>query len=130
MKPVELIERALRNSSKTGDRVVDLFGGSGSTMIACEKTGRESSLMELDPKYADVIVNRWQDFTGRQAVHEETGLSFEAEAAEPGTRSCRGVIHGIRDVDQRLCALPQLPAIHRPDGHQARPDPAERQWQD
>ena len=84
MKPVELIERALRNSSKTGDRVVDLFGGSGSTMIACEKTGRESSLMELDPKYADVIVKRWQDFTGRQAVHEETGLSFEAEAAERG----------------------------------------------
>lgn len=84
MKPVELIERALRNSSKAGDRVVDLFGGSGSTMIACEKTGRESSLMELDPKYADVIVKRWQDFTGRQAVHEETGLSFEAEAAERG----------------------------------------------
>jgi len=84
MKPVELIERALRNSSKAGDRVVDLFGGSGSTMIACEKTGRESSLMELDPKYADVIVKRWQDFTGRQAVHEESGLSFEAEAAERG----------------------------------------------
>lgn len=84
MKPVELIERALRNSSKAGDRVVDLFGGSGSTMIACEKTGRESSLMELDPKYADVIVKRWQDFTGRQAVHEETGLSFEAQAAERG----------------------------------------------
>lgn len=84
MKPVELIERALRNSSKAGDRVVDLFGGSGSTMIACEKTGRESALMELDPKYADVIVKRWQDFTGQQAVHEESGLSFEAEAAERG----------------------------------------------
>ena len=84
MKPVELIERALRNSSKAGDRVVDLFGGSGSTMIACEKTGRESALMDLDPKYADVIVKRWQDFTGQQAVHEESGLSFEAEAAERG----------------------------------------------
>ena len=84
MKPVELIERALRNSSKADDRVVDLFGGSGSTMIACEKTGRESALMELDPKYADVIVKRWQDFTGQQAVHEESGLSFEAEAAERG----------------------------------------------
>lgn len=76
MKPVELIERALRNSSKAGDRVVDLFGGSGSTMIACEKTGRESSLMELDPKYADVIVKRWQDFTGKKAIHEETGKEF------------------------------------------------------
>lgn len=76
MKPVELIERALRNSSKAGDRVVDLFGGSGSTMIACEKTGRESSLMELDPKYADVIVKRWQDFTGKRAIHAETGKEF------------------------------------------------------
>lgn len=76
MKPVELIERALRNSSKAGDRVVDLFGGSGSTMIACEKTGRESSLMELDPKYADVIVKRWQDFTGKKAIHAESGREF------------------------------------------------------
>jgi DNA modification methylase len=84
MKPVELIERALRNSSKAGDLVVDLFGGSGSTMIACEKTGRSSALMELDPKYADVIVKRWQEFTGKQAVLEETGLSFEVEAAERG----------------------------------------------
>jgi 16S rRNA G966 N2-methylase RsmD len=84
MKPVELIERALRNSSKAGDLVVDLFGGSGSTMIACEKAGRSSALMELDPKYADVIVKRWQEFAGKQAVLEETGLSFEAEAAERG----------------------------------------------
>jgi len=76
MKPVELIERALRNSSKAGDRVVDLFGGSGSTMIACEKTGRESSLMELDPKYADVIIKRWQDFTGKKAIHAESGKEF------------------------------------------------------
>lgn len=76
MKPVELIERALRNSSKAGDRVVDLFGGSGSTMIACEKTGRESCLMELDPKYADVIVKRWQDFTGKKAIHAESGKEF------------------------------------------------------
>jgi DNA modification methylase len=76
MKPVELIERALRNSSKAGDRVVDLFGGSGSTMIACEKTGRDCSLMEMDPKYVDVIVKRWQDFTGRKAVHQETGKEF------------------------------------------------------
>jgi DNA modification methylase len=64
MKPVELIERGLMNSSHPGDMVVDLFGASGSTLIACEKTGRCARLMELDPKYCDVIVKRWQDFTG------------------------------------------------------------------
>ena len=84
MKPVELIERAVRNSSKAGDLVVDLFGGSGSTMIACEKTGRSSSLMELDPKYADVIVKRWQDFTGQRARHEESGLTFDGLSQERG----------------------------------------------
>jgi len=68
MKPVELVERALTNSSKSGDVVLDLFGGSGTTMIACEKMGRKSRLMELDPKYCDVIVRRWEEFTGKQAI--------------------------------------------------------------
>jgi DNA modification methylase len=76
-KPVELGERALNNSSKGGDTILDLFGGSGSTMIACEKTGREARLMELDPKYVDVIVKRWQEFTGKKATLEATGLEFE-----------------------------------------------------
>lgn len=67
MKPVELIQRALVNSSKAGDLVVDLFGGSGSTMIACEKTGRTCYSMELDPGYCDVIVERWEKFTGKKA---------------------------------------------------------------
>jgi len=75
-KPVALIERALANSSKGGDIISDLFGGSGSTLIACEKTGRTARLMELDPKYVDVIVKRWQDFTGKQAIHAETGQPF------------------------------------------------------
>jgi len=66
-KPVELVIRALNNSSKAGDIVIDCFGGSGSTMIAAEKTGRHSRLMELDPKYCDVIVKRWEDFTGKKA---------------------------------------------------------------
>ncbi len=66
-KPVALIERAVGNSSKGGDVVTDLFGGSGSTLIACEKTGRHARLMELDPKYCDVIVKRWEDFTGKKA---------------------------------------------------------------
>lgn len=66
-KPVELLERALNNSSKAGDVVIDSFGGSGSTLIACEKTGREARLMELDPKYCDVIIKRWEDYTGKTA---------------------------------------------------------------
>jgi len=75
-KPVELIERALTNSSKPGDVIHDCFGGSGSTLIACEKIGRRAHLMELDPKYCDVIIKRWQDFTGMQAVHAVTGEVF------------------------------------------------------
>jgi len=82
-KPVELIERALGNSSKAGDVVIDCFGGSGSTLIACEKNGRYARMMELDPKYCDVIVRRWQAFTGKQAVLESTGQPFPAsETAE------------------------------------------------
>jgi DNA modification methylase len=75
-KPVELVERALANSSKSGDLVLDLFGGSGSTLIAAEKTGRTAFLMELDPRYADVIILRWQAFTGHAAFHEADGRSF------------------------------------------------------
>jgi len=67
-KPVELPVRAMENSSKGGDTVLDLFGGSGSTLIACEKINRHARLMELDPKYCDVIVKRWEDFTGKKAV--------------------------------------------------------------
>lgn len=77
MKPVELVERALRNSSKSRDIVLDLFGGSGSTLIACEKTGRAARLIELDPKYVDVIVRRWQDYSGEQAIRESDELSFD-----------------------------------------------------
>ena len=75
-KPVELIERALINSSKSGDLIIDCFGGSGSTLIACEKQNRHSRLIDLDPKYCDVIIKRWQDFTGQQAVHESSGKKF------------------------------------------------------
>ena len=78
-KPVELPERAITNSSKKGQLVLDLFGGSGSTLIACEKTGRQARLMELDPRYCDVIVKRWQQFTGKTATLEATGEPFPAE---------------------------------------------------
>ena len=81
-KPVELIELALENSSKAGDIVIDCFGGSGSTLIACEKKARGSRLMELDNKYADAIILRWQDFTGKAAVHEETGKTYNEMKAE------------------------------------------------
>jgi DNA modification methylase len=67
-KPVCLPEEAIMNSSKGSDCVVDLFGGSGSTLIACEKTGRVNRSMELDPKYCDVIVKRWEEYTGKKAV--------------------------------------------------------------
>ena len=67
MKPVELVERAINNSSKLGDIVLDGFGGSGSTLIAAEKNGRVARLIELDPKFCDVIVKRWEEYTGRKA---------------------------------------------------------------
>jgi len=70
MKPVELVERAIRNSSRPGNVVLDPFGGSGTTLIAAEKSGRVARLIELDPKYVDVIVRRWEDFTGKQAIRE------------------------------------------------------------
>ena len=73
-KPTDLAKRAMENHKVK--LVLDLFGGSGSTLIASEKTGRISRLMELDPKYCDVIIKRWQDFTGKIATHAETGKPF------------------------------------------------------
>ena len=78
MKPVELVERAIKNSSKSRDIVLDLFGGSGTTMIACEKTSRHACLMELDPKFVDVIVKRWEDYTGNKALLERAD-AFEID---------------------------------------------------
>ena len=82
MKPVELIERALLNSSKAGDIVADLFGGSGSTLIGCERRARKARLMEIDPKYADCIARRWQEYTGKKATLEGDGRSFDEIARE------------------------------------------------
>lgn len=76
MKPVALFEYQMLNNTKGGDIVLDSFGGSGTTLIAAEKNGRHARLMELDPKYCDVIVKRWQDFTGKQATLEATGEPF------------------------------------------------------
>ena len=78
MKPIELIERALLNSSKAEDCVLDLFGGSGSTLIACEKLRRKALLMEVDVHYVDVIVRRWEEYTGRHATLEGgCGITFD-----------------------------------------------------
>lgn len=76
MKPVELVQRAIENSSKGRDIILDPFGGSGSTLIACEKTGRAARLVELDPKYCDVIVKRWQEYSGKEATLESNGQLF------------------------------------------------------
>jgi len=77
MKPVELMERSIRNSSRPGDVVLDCFGGSGSTLIAAEKAGRRCFMMELDPKYCDVIVRRWQEFSGGKAISEDGYRVFD-----------------------------------------------------
>jgi site-specific DNA-methyltransferase (adenine-specific) len=77
MKPVALFEYQMLNNTKGGDIVLDSFGGSGTTMIAAEKNGRIARIMELDPKYCDVIVKRWQDFAGKQAIHEASGKTFD-----------------------------------------------------
>ena len=68
MKPVELVCQAIKNSSKSKDIILDSFGGSGSTLIACEKLGRQARLIELDPAYCDVIIKRWEEFTGKKAI--------------------------------------------------------------
>jgi DNA modification methylase len=81
MKPVELVERALVNSSQAGDLVLDLFGGSGTTLIGCERRDRKARLMEIDPKYADVIVRRYQEYSGKSAVLDGDGRTF-AETAQ------------------------------------------------
>ena len=76
-KPIEIIERCLRHSTKPNSSCLDLFGGSGSTMIACEKNNRKSFLMELMEPYVDVTINRWQNYTGKKATLESTGQTYE-----------------------------------------------------
>ena len=82
MKPVELFEYQMLNNTKGSDLVLDSFAGSGTTIIACEKHGRKARLMELDPRYCDVIVKRWQDWTGKEATLEATGQTFAELSAE------------------------------------------------
>jgi DNA modification methylase len=81
-KPVELVERAIRNSSKTRDTILDVFAGSGTTLIACEKHGRQARLIELEPKYVDVVIRRWEQYTERKATLADTGREFEQVAED------------------------------------------------
>ena len=82
MKPVELFEYQMANSTKQGDIVLDSFGGSGTTIIAAERISRKARLMELDPRYCDVIVKRWEDFTGNTAVCHPSDAHFQQEEAD------------------------------------------------
>jgi len=74
--PLAIAQHYIQNCSQKNDVILEFFGGTGTTLIACEKTGRTARLMELDPRYCDVIVKRWQEFTGKQAIHAETGEPF------------------------------------------------------
>ena len=90
-KPVELIDNEILISSSVGGSVVDFFGGSGSTMISCEKNNRKSFLMEMDEKYCDVIINRWQNFTGKKATLESTKQTYEELKIERDAPSSEGL---------------------------------------
>jgi len=88
MKPVELFEYQMLNNTKGDDLVLDSFTGSGTTGIACEKHGRRARLMELDPVYCDVTIKRWQEYTGRDAIHEASGKSFDELANAVAAKKC------------------------------------------
>lgn len=85
-KPVALSERAIHDFTDAGAIVADLFGGSGSTLLGCEKSGRKGRIMELDPLFVDVIVRRWEQFTGKQAILESDGRLFTQAEAEAGVQ--------------------------------------------
>lgn len=82
VKPVQLVADAILDCSNYGSLVLDLFGGSGTTLIACEETDRKCCMMEFEPKYCDTIIQRWQKHTGQQAIHADTGKTFDEMAGE------------------------------------------------
>src|SRR5262249_58808364 len=95
-KPVALVADAIRDCARRGDLVLDSFGGSGTTLIACERTNRQARLIELDPIYCDQIVRRWQKLTGRKAVQAVTGVSFDHANKSPNADGRSGVGDGDR----------------------------------
>ena len=86
MKPIELCDTAIKHSSTQGDIVMDIFLGSGSTLISCQKLNRICYGIELDPKYVDVIIKRWEKYSGLEAIHSETGKTYQELYAEPVTK--------------------------------------------
>ncbi len=103
MKPVALVRRALLNSSKAGGLVLDPFGGAGSTVIACEQTGRHARILEIEPGYVDVMVKRWQDFTGKAATLQSDGRPFEAVGDRRRSGACTakvGLANSERQSDE------------------------------
>ena len=96
MKPVELVERAIRNSSKSRDIVLDPFGGSGTTLIAAERSGRRARLVELDPKYVDVIVQRWQKADRRQRYSRHHRSTVLSQACLRFRRRCGKLVRAPR----------------------------------
>ncbi|WP_170422204.1 DNA-methyltransferase, partial [Ruegeria arenilitoris] len=93
VKPTALVADAIMDVSHRGDVVLDAFGGSGATLLAAEKTGRQARLIELDPAYVDVAIRRWQEMTGDSAVHAVTGQTFDARFAANDTTSEQEVGH-------------------------------------
>jgi DNA modification methylase len=122
-KPVELVAFALEKTSDIGATVADFFGGSGSTLIACEKTNRKARLMELDPKYCDVILQRWADFTGKDPVHENGTKFSELKGAEA---THRGLAHAGIDKPAGVCQASRGHTAGRPKGGEGRKDTVDR----
>jgi DNA modification methylase len=81
VKPVAMVADAIMDCSRRKGIILDPFGGSGTTLIAAEKTGRHARLIEIDPLYCDVTIRRWQELTGLNATHAETGLTFNEQEA-------------------------------------------------
>lgn len=104
-KPVELAVRAIQYSSRPGENVLDLFGGSGSTLIGCEQTDRHAFLMEIDPAYCDVIVQRWEEFTGRKAERIEC-----CRKRSPHDWTARHIMYAVAGIP-RLLPCRACPAL-------------------
>ena len=100
MKPVALFEYQMLNNTKGADIVLDPFGGSGTTIMACEKHGRHARLLELDPKYCDVIIRRWQEFTGQGATLDGDGRTFEEITRERTQAHTDAPQAGVRDAEK------------------------------
>jgi hypothetical protein len=111
VKPVAMLADAIRDVTKRGAIVLDPFAGSGSTLIAAEKTGRQARCIEFEPKYCDVIVRRWQAYTGKAATFEGTDLTFEdfegARASSPASRAAKSLSPAVSRLRQLVARLPR-----------------------